>query len=141
MFNEVQLELRMNFLVSNAFITLNVCHKSISLFLWHLYGRIIHSINLFIIRVYHFIFISLIFNNYVMENHICFHDLLEYFKMEKSCRSTNNCETCLKHSKCTLNILTTFYMPLGLLQIIFVSVLTELGLFSQMLPTLHICHQ
>ena len=33
------------------------------------------------------------------------------------------------------------YTPLRLLQIIYTSILVELGLFSQMLPTLNICHQ
>ena len=33
------------------------------------------------------------------------------------------------------------YMPFGLLQIILVLVLVKLGLFSQILPTLDICHQ
>ena len=33
------------------------------------------------------------------------------------------------------------YTPLGLLQIIYASMFVELGLFSQMLSTLDICHQ
>ena len=33
------------------------------------------------------------------------------------------------------------YTPLGLLQIIFAFVLVEMGLFSQILSTLDICHQ
>ena len=41
-------------------------------------------INLFIIKIYSFIFISLIFNNYVMENFGRFHDVLEHFKIEKN---------------------------------------------------------
>ena len=49
----------MNFLVSNVFMTLDECHKSICILVWHLYRRIIHFINLFIIEVYRFIFISL----------------------------------------------------------------------------------
>ena len=105
MINKVRLELKMYLLVSNAFVTLDECHKSICMLTWHLYRRIVHFINLFIIKVYCFIFISLIFNNYVMEDYACFHDLLEHFRIEKSCRSINNCKSCLEYSKCTLNIL------------------------------------
>ena len=36
----------MNFLVSNAFTTLDECHTSICMLMWHLHRRIIHFINL-----------------------------------------------------------------------------------------------
>ena len=36
----------MNFLVSNPFMTLDECHKSICMLMWHLHRKIIHFINL-----------------------------------------------------------------------------------------------
>ena len=130
----------MYLLVSNAFVTLDECHKSICMLTWHLYRRIVHFINLFIIKVYCFIFISLIFNNYVMEDYACFHDLLEHFRIEKSCRSINNCKSCLEYSKCTLNILHISFLGFCKYIYIYIFVLMELGLFLQILTTLDICH-
>ena len=103
MVNDVGLELRMNFLVSKALIILDECSKFICLLMWHLYLR--NFIRLFIIEVNYFIFISLIFNGHVMKNYASFHYVLECFREEKSCKSTYNCESCLKHSKCMLYIL------------------------------------
>ena len=88
---DVRLELRMNFLVSNALIILDECNKFICLLMWHLYLR--NFIKLFIIEVNYFIFILFIFNDHVMENYACFHYVLECFREEKSCRSTYNCES------------------------------------------------
>ena len=135
----------MDFLVSYALMTLDECHKSICMLTWHLYRRIIHFINLFIIEVYRFIFISLIFNNYVMENYARFYDFLEHFRIEKSCRSrTIVNHACSTPNACTTSFLYTSWVFANIyiyIYIFFFSLLVELELSSQMLSTLDIFHQ
>ena len=61
--------------------------------------------HLFIIKVFCSISITFILNYHVMQYYACLHNVIKSLYSPKTCRPTNNCKSCLKHSKCTLYIL------------------------------------
>jgi len=97
-------------------------------------------INLFIINVTSIVSISFIFNDHVMHYYAHFYNVSERLTTLTTCRSTNDCESCLKHSKCTFHILSCM-LTLGLQQIVLPFFLVDMKLSLQWLTAVDIYHQ
>ena len=106
MLDKIRLKLRMNSSISNGIMTFNVLHKVTSGIMWHRFGSII--VDLIIIKVTcSKVSMLLIFNDHIMQYYTCHHNVLQSFKVEKTCRLAHNCKSRLKYSKCTFDILSS----------------------------------
>ena len=110
--NEIRLEFKMSFSIFNVFMGCNECHK-LTKFFCRLMGHCCMDAfrHLFIIKVFCSIGITFIFNYHVMQYYACLHNVIKSLCSPKTCSPTNNCISCLKHSKCTLYVLLDMLNP------------------------------
>ncbi|KAM4110913.1 hypothetical protein ACJW30_05G028200 [Castanea mollissima] len=95
--NEIRLEFKMSFSISNFFIGCNECRK-LTKFFCRLVGHCCRDAfrHLFIIQVFCSISITFIFNYHVMRYYACLHNVIKSLCSPKTCRPTNNCKSCFK---------------------------------------------
>ncbi|CAH9093521.1 unnamed protein product [Cuscuta epithymum] len=101
MLDQIRSQIMMHLSVSNACIPR---HKQLKIGIISLMNiRNICWSEIWVMKVSR-VFVSLIFNNHVMQYNTPFHNIMEFALMPTSYWTANYCKTSLKPTKCSLNI-------------------------------------
>lgn len=57
-----------------------------------------------------FVSITLIFNDHIMQDYACFHDVGEVSNAPRSCRFSDDIKSCLENTKSTLDIFASRFL-------------------------------
>ena len=105
--NEIRLEFKMSFSISNFFMGCNE-HRKLTKFFYRLLGHCYRDAlrHLFIIKVFYSISITFIFNYHVMQYYACFHNVIKSLCSPKTCKPT----TIANHAWSTPNARSTSFL-------------------------------